>query len=116
MNGWINGVKAKAKRGELLTTYFGRRLPQTQEKPYRAVNWIVQGTAADLFKQITLRAAATLPKDALYLPVHDELVVQVQIGQEDQAMAALGAAMTTRLAGVPITGTPAVLGSHLGHA
>lgn len=116
MNRWINDIKYRAKRGDAMSTFFGRPLAQTSDKPYRMVNWTVQGTAADLFKQITLRVAAGLPQDALYLPVHDELVVQVPIGMEQDAVQMLAEAMTTDLDGVPITGTPVVLGNRLGHA
>ncbi|MGO4382618.1 DNA polymerase [Specibacter sp. RAF43] len=116
MNRWINDVKYRAKRGDAMSTFFGRPLAETRDKPYRMVNWTVQGTAADLFKQITLRVAAGLPRDALYLPVHDELVVQVPAGLEQNALQVLGDAMTTEMAGVPITGTPVILGPRLGHA
>lgn len=116
MNRWIGDIKYRAKRGDAMTTFFGRPLAGTSQKPYRMVNWMVQGTAADLFKQITLRVAAELPKDALFLPVHDELVVQVEAGREGHAIEVLGEAMTTEMSGVPITGTPVVLGDRLGHA
>jgi hypothetical protein len=116
MNRWISDIKYRAKRGDAMHTFFGRPLARTSEKPYRMVNWTVQGTAADLFKQITLCVAARLPQDALYLPVHDELVVQVPVGLERAAVEVLGEAMTTEMAGVPITGSPVILGDRLGHA
>lgn len=113
---WMSGIKWRAKRGELLTTAYGRPLPMTREAPYRAVNWVIQGTAADLFKRITLDVADALPRDSLWLPVHDELIVQVAEGTEEEALRVLGDAMTTELMGVPITGTPMVIGHRLGHA
>ncbi|WP_159619427.1 DNA polymerase [Arthrobacter zhaoguopingii] len=116
MTRWMAGIKADASNGRSLTTAYGRRLPRTPEHPYRAVNWVIQGTAADLFKRNTLKAAAGLHRDALFLPVHDELIVQVPRGEEEKAMAVLEDAMTSELHGVPIGGTPVILGDQLGHA
>jgi len=110
MSRWMSETKWRASRGQLVFTAGGRRLPSCEEAGYRAVNWAVQGSAADIFKTCTMAAAAALPRDALWLPVHDELIVQVPAGSELAAAETLRAAMTTTLNGVPITGTPLILG------
>ena len=74
----------------------------------------MQGTAADLFKRITVDVADRLGREFLWLPVHDELIVQVPVGTEGRALDVLGSAMTTELLGVPISGTPAVIGDRWG--
>lgn len=114
MTRWMDGVKQSARDGYALETAYGRPLPPTPDKPYRAVNWVIQGTAADLFKRITVEVADALGRDTLWLPVHDELIVQVPHGSEQAAMGALRDAMTTELDGVPITGTPEVIGGRWG--
>lgn len=111
---WMLEVKERASKGLPLETVYGRPLPPTPEAPYRAINWIVQGSAADLFKKCTLRVVETLGRDALWLPVHDELTIQVPHGDADSARVALGAAMTTSLMGVLITGTPKIIGTRWG--
>ena len=116
MTRWMNGVKKAARDGLPLQTAYGRPLPPTPDKPYRAVNWVIQGTAADLFKRITVKVAETLGRDALWLPVHDELIVQAKAGEEQAALEALRDAMTTEINGVPITGTPVVIGTSWGKA
>lgn len=107
---WMADVKRRAEAGEPLTTMEGRPLPSTTDAPYRAVNWVIQGSASDLFKTITLDVSARLGVDALWMPVHDELIVQVELRREAEATEALRQAMTMTIAGVQITGTPEVLG------
>ena len=114
MSAWADGLRSAARAGRPLSTADGRPLPQTQTKPYLAVNWVVQGSAADLFKRITIDVAERLGRDSLWLPVHDELIVQVPLGDEARALEVLGSAMTTDLLGVPISGTPAVIGDRWG--
>ncbi|GAB2742551.1 DNA polymerase [Sinomonas soli] len=116
MSRWMDEIRADARRGRILATAYGRRLPCTPHKPYRAVNWVIQGTAADLFKRITVRVAELLSREALYLPVHDELIVQVPQAEVKGAEAVLRAAMSVELNGVQISGNPVVLSERLGHA
>lgn len=52
----------------------------------------------------------------LWLPVHDELVVQVVAEKAEQAALVLTAAMTTEVNSVPVTGTARVLGPVWGKA
>jgi len=110
MAAWMDGVKRSARNGINLYTAYGRPIPDNSDGPYRAVNHTIQGTAADLFKAITLDVAKRLGEDALWLPVHDELIVQVPAADADAAVEALREAMSTELKGVPITGTPIILG------
>ncbi len=114
MSKWMEDVKRRAKNGESLETAYGRPLPPTPEAAYRAVNWIIQGTAADLFKIITIAAAERLGRDSLWLPIHDELIAQVPEAEGPAAAKALGEVMTTDLNGVAITGTAVVLGARWG--
>lgn len=109
---WIERVRHQAREGQPISTLKGRPLPPTREAPYRAVNWTVQGSAADLFKDCTLRAVGTMDAESLWLPIHDELIVQVEDNPEviASALTQLQMAMTTTLDGVTIGGEAELIG------
>jgi hypothetical protein len=109
---WMKRVTAAAKNGEPLTTLTGRVLP-TPTHPYQAISYIIQGTAADIFKASVLRVAAETPSEFhLWLPIHDELVLAVpdDTPSVERAVNFLAAGMETEINGVRITGTPVHLG------
>lgn len=55
----------------------GRRHPMDRDKLYTGVNYLCQGTAADLFKQALVRMDAAGVGPYLTLPVHDEIQADV---------------------------------------
>jgi DNA polymerase-1 len=62
-------------------TTFGRRLNVPQNKPYMGTNYLIQGTAAGVFKRAQVRVAkylreATGNEVQILLPIHDELIVE----------------------------------------
>lgn len=59
--------------GYVLTPH-GRRHPVDQGKAYTAVNYLIQGWCADLFKEKMLELDAAGAGPYLVVPVHDELV------------------------------------------
>jgi len=92
LNSWIIDARREAKKVGGVSTAFGRfralpilkRQPKTQEQREKfakaerqAVNTIVQGTAADLFKRAFVRVAAEIKRMGLRtapcLNIHDEL-------------------------------------------
>ncbi len=115
---WGRSVVAAAEAGRHQVTGYGRYLPLPQEecptspRPYRAVNWVVQGTGADVLKQVTARVAERLGPQALWVPIHDELILQVPDTAEgrERGLAALREAMNFDFRGVPITATPEIIG------
>jgi len=118
MLAWGRSVVAAAEAGRHQVTGYGRYLPLPQEecptapRPYRAVNWLVQGTAADVLKQVTARVAERLGPQALWVPIHDELILQVPDTAEgrERGLGALAEAMNFDFCGVPITATPEIVG------
>lgn len=78
-----NEVERKAK--ERLTTegiayastLYGRRQIVPPGKEYKLVNAIIQGTAADIFKQVLVDLDAAGAAEYLVLPVHDEVIFDV---------------------------------------
>jgi DNA polymerase-1 len=55
----------------------GRRQVAEPSKPYTLVNYLIQGTAADVLKQTAVRLHAAGLGEYMVLPVHDEIVFDV---------------------------------------
>jgi DNA polymerase-1 len=58
-------------------TPLGRRLPADADRLYSLVNYLIQGTAADIFKQTLINLDRRGLAEYLVLPVHDEAVFDV---------------------------------------
>jgi DNA polymerase-1 len=99
---YINETTASVRELGFTTTLFGRkthfpniRSPQQnlrQGSERAAINAPIQGTSADLIKRAMNRmdaalADAGLPDVKMLLQVHDELVFEVPLGQEEAAAA-----------------------------
>lgn len=94
----------------------GRRLIVEAEKAYRVVNYQVQGTAADIFKEafLDVMADAELAPTVL-LPIHDELLGQARKSKAEYIAQRYGEVMSREFRGVPITATGKVYGASWGH-
>jgi len=92
-----------------MTTTLGRPIAAVGSKGYRALNSRVQGEASDVLQIRAKAVADILGKQALFLQLHDEIIVEVPTADTDKAIAALESILTP-FEGVPITGTPTVLG------
>lgn len=91
VQGWIEAVRASAKKSGQVTTLYGRRrlLPGLSSKRWNeraaaereAVNTVIQGTAADIMKLAMLAVHRRLRGEGLgarmLLQVHDELLLEV---------------------------------------
>jgi DNA polymerase-1 len=92
-------IVEEAKKGHGVKTLLGRRrfLPDINSKNYAARqgaermarNTPIQGTAADIIKKAMIRVHRRLADEALasrmVLTVHDELVLEVPLGEEERA-------------------------------
>lgn len=108
---WIDARRADAKRCRTLRTLSGRPLPDVRHKPYLATNYTIQGSAADLFKSMCVEVSDKLPAGArLWLPVHDELVVECRPEAVDEVVELLASCMRREVEGVLVWGEPKVLG------
>lgn len=65
-----------------VTTWGGRYMPADPDKLYSLVNYLIQGTAADVSKERTVRLDAAGYGDWIMCPVHDEIVFSVPQGGE----------------------------------
>lgn len=95
------------KGGGYVVNAFGREIPVGYEAAYRGVNYIVQGSAADLIKSAMVNGwDATLEycemnrltpwKDvSLFMTIHDEILFEVPIGHAQQLAAHLNLPLTT---------------------
>lgn len=116
---WSRKVIAETEAGGYFLTGYGRPLPRPRDVSpsnprefTRSVNWRVQGTASDIFKRAVLRAARLLGAGAVWMVIHDELIVQVPDTTEwrVKALDALRDAMNFDFLGVPVSAEPELLG------
>lgn len=93
----------------------GRRIPSDPARPYANSNYAIQSTARDLL----VAAVYQLATDgglhgALWLFVHDEVIVQAPAHRAEEVRGLLEQAMTTTFRGVPIAADAEILGTHWG--
>ena len=117
MKKWIERQKKEVEWGGTPQTLSGRRLFGDLAKPYTAVNYIIQGTASDVFKDFCISVGERLPEGARpFLPVHDEVVIECRPEQADAVMTILAEEMYVQMGDVEIWGEPVLLGEHWGKA
>lgn len=75
-------------------------------KEYKLVNALIQGTAADLLKQVILELDAAGLGDYIVLPVHDELIFDVPVDRVDEVQAEAVRIMTRTDYAVPLAVDP----------
>lgn len=80
-----------------------------QEDLYKLVNYLVQGTAADLLKEKLVELDKAGLADMFVLPVHDELILDVPTEDVDEVSATLQAIMADDSYLVPLTAEAAVV-------
>ncbi len=105
---YLDDTVAKAKRDGYVTTLFGRRryIPEIASSNFMtrsfgervAMNTPIQGTAADIIKIAMVNVYRELKsrnlKSHLILQVHDELIIETAIGEEDEVETLLKECMT----------------------
>lgn len=72
---WMSQVTSVAERHGRVITAGGRILPVTADGSYKSVNHVVQGSAYDVLADTILRLEDAGLGDAVYIAMHDELVV-----------------------------------------
>lgn len=122
---YMQESKAFAKEHGYVETLFGRRryLPELQSKSFAirsfgervAMNTPIQGTAADIIKIAMLRVWRRLReegyKSRLILQVHDELILEAPI-EEQEAVTRL---LTEEMEGALKMDAPLIAEAHAGH-
>lgn len=92
----------------------GRRIPTDPQRPYANLNYMIQSTARDLFVVAVERIVREFGVQALWLFVHDEVLLQVPKEQADDAAKRVQDIMHTVFYGVPIDAEAEVLGGRWG--
>jgi DNA polymerase-1 len=103
----IENVGRTREAGEgqgYVVTPYGRRLPCDEDKYYTLVNYLLQGHAAEIFKQSLVDLDHSGWGEFMILPVHDEILMDVPDELVAEALVEVPRAMgNTRDYAVPIT-------------
>lgn len=97
---FVTTVEQVARQREFMegTPYvmspIGRRHPMDKDKLYTGVNYLCQGTAADMFKQALVRMDAAGVSQYLRLPIHDEAMADVPAELAEEVARTIQACMT----------------------
>lgn len=94
---------------------FGRRIPTDPARPYANLNYMIQSTARDLFVVAVERIVEEFGVGALWLFVHDEVILQVPAGEAEDAAKKVTDIMHTTFLGIPIDAEAEILGERWGH-
>jgi DNA polymerase-1 len=76
-------------------TRTGRRLPCDEDRVYSLTNYLVQSSAAEVFKMNLLKLDQADLTELLIVPVHDEIVLQAPRKDVEEIMQTVKKCMTT---------------------
>jgi DNA polymerase-1 len=77
-------------------TRTGRRLPCDDDRVYSLTNYLIQASAAEIFKQNLIKLDQADLTEFLIVPVHDEIVLNVPKNNVEEIMETVRECMTTR--------------------
>lgn len=87
----------KSAEGEAyVNTFFGRKEPCYPTEAFKAVNYLIQGTAADVLKDRIVALSRTWLGDHMLLPIHDEIIFEVPQDAVAEAMKTIAEVMPER--------------------
>ena len=106
------GARRLREEGEAyIITKGGRRLPAESDRLYALVNFLLQGSAAEVLKMNIMKMDAAGLTDMMIVPVHDEILLSVPKADQIEVAKTVQECMTTRegwevplLAGAPDVG------------
>lgn len=91
------GQQRLRKEGQAyVETKTGRRLPADSDRIYSLTNYLIQATAAEIFKQNLIKLDQQDLTDFMVVPVHDEIVLDVPVKDAEEIKTVVREAMTTR--------------------
>ncbi len=79
-----------------VNTRTGRRLPCDDDRVYSLTNYLIQASAAEIFKQNLVKLDQADLTEYLIVPVHDEIVLQAPRGEAEEISRIVQECMTTR--------------------
>lgn len=76
-------------------TATGRRLPCDDDRVYSLTNYLIQASAAEIFKQNLIKMDQADLTQFMIVPVHDEIVLSIPRGEADDIVPLVKECMTT---------------------
>ena len=114
---WKRSLIDKCTHGEpLVILPTGREIPLERKYGYRSVNYMVQGLAAEIFKGSLVELHNAGLGDHLLVPVHDEIISEVEETDAEEFAQTLIKTMSGELQSVPIDADAEVIGRSWGDA
>lgn len=107
-------LQQQAKAKGYIVTAFGRVIRTDADRPYAALNYMVQSSSRDITAQALLRLDKAGFTPYLRLPIHDEILAEVPEGQAKGAAEKIARIMEQELHGVLIASDADVLGKSWG--
>lgn len=113
----IARYSGELQRQPEVRTLTHRRIPATyvtrnegrEQARFRFLNYMIQSSSRDLLVLALHRLAEFGMAEMLWIPIHDELILQVPEDRVEECMARLEQAMRMTVLGVPITATAIAL-------
>lgn len=102
-------LQRQAVADGFITTPFGRRLPVDKDKPYAALNYMVQSSSRDITAQGLLRLHDAGFTPYVRLPIHDEVLASLPANKAGWGAEKIGELMACTFKGVRV-GTDAEVG------
>jgi DNA polymerase I-like protein with 3'-5' exonuclease and polymerase domains len=106
----IADYSKRLQLNDIIITPFGRELPIDPGRKYAATNYMIQSTARDLFVTGMMRLVKAGYGPYMWLPIHDEIVVNVPEDKAEQAAKDMSEALSISFYGTPIDAEGVVLG------
>jgi DNA polymerase-1 len=88
--------RLKSEGTGYVKTRTGRRLPCDDDRVYSLTNYLIQASAAEVFKQNLIKLDQADLTEYLIVPVHDEIVLQAPRSEAAEIMETVRECMTTR--------------------
>lgn len=107
-------LQQQAKKTGYVVTPAGRVLPVDKERPYAALNYMIQSTSRDITAAALLRLDEEGFGPYLRLPIHDEIVAEVPEQYSDWGARRIAEIMETDFMGVHIGSDHEVYGKSWG--
>jgi DNA polymerase I len=90
------GMRRLREEGQgYVLTKTGRRLPCDDTRVYSLMNYLIQSTAAEVFKKNLVKLDQADLTELLIVPVHDEIVLQAPLTEAPEIMRVVQECMTT---------------------
>jgi DNA polymerase-1 len=107
-------IMHEAQMNGYVVTPTGRRLPVDKDRPYSALNYVIQSTSRDITARALIRLHEAGFTPYLRLPIHDEILASVPADAAQWGADKIGAIMEEKMGPVMITTGPEVYGRSWG--